>query len=167
MKKLAIIFLLSLFLLLPACYASLPEPMQTWTENGDEYPDRGDIEEFYVAITGIKRGKDYQGKPVVIVTYEWTNKSPNAVSWDAAINARAYQGGISLNEALLEEDDEIEEYKYVKPGITQTLKIAYKIRNDSEIEVEVEGYYSEYDKVAKTFDLPSGTENLTIRNTWG
>ncbi|MBP3223618.1 MAG: DUF5067 domain-containing protein [Actinomycetaceae bacterium] len=91
---------------------------------------------------GVK-AKDYEGKDAFVVTYEWTNNSNEATNFEVALSAKAYQNGVELEKAILSSDDvNYYEFKDVKNGAKQTVKVAYKLTDDSDVEVEVKEFIS-------------------------
>lgn len=87
--------------------------------------------------------KDYMGKDAVLLTYEFTNNSSSAISFDAALQDSVYQDGIGLETAILEDDTDWLVDVEIKPGITKEVKKAYVLRNNSsDVEIEVSELFS-------------------------
>lgn len=107
-------------------------------------------------ISGAKLCKDWNGKDAVLITYEFTNNSSSSISFDVALDARAYQDGIGLETAILESDDTDYLDVDIKPGVTKSVNKAYILRDTTTpIEVEVSELFSFSDeKIVTTLNLP-------------
>ena len=119
--------------------------------------DEGDLGDYHVKILDAETGlKDYDGNPVIGVKYEYTNNGEENMMFDAAVNAQAFQDGVQLEFAFMDEfSDEYENSsKEVKPGTTLTCEMYYALTSDSEVEVEVYELISFGDaKLTKTFSV--------------
>lgn len=95
------------------------------------------VGDYTCVVKGAEVCKDWADKDAVLITYEFTNNSDSAVSFDVALDARAYQGGIGLETAILDDDTDILDVD-IKPGVTKEVKKAYVLRDTStEIEIEI------------------------------
>lgn len=112
------------------------------------------IGDFKCVVKGAKLCKDLTGKDAVLITYEFTNNSDSAVSFDVALDARAYQDGVGLETAILDEDTDYLDVD-IKPGVTKEVKKAYNLRDTStEIEIEVSELISfSDDKIVTTVEI--------------
>lgn len=118
------------------------------------------IGKYAVEIDSCRLAKDYEGKPVVIVKYLFTNVADdNAVSFMVAFDDAVYQGGVGLNSAYFLKDSakysSDNQTKEIKKGATLEVEVAYEL-NDSEtdVEVEVKELFSFDNKViTKTFTI--------------
>ena len=119
--------------------------------------DEGDLGDYHVKILDAETGlKDYDGNPVIGVKYEYTNNGEENMMFDVAVNAQAFQDGVQLELAFMDEfSDEYENSsKEVKPGTTLTCEMYYALTSDSEVEVEVSELISFGDaKLTKTFSV--------------
>ena len=122
-----------------------------------ETTDEGDLGDYHVKILDAETGlKDYDGNRVIGVKYEYTNNGDENMMFDVAVNAQAFQDGVQLELAFMDEfSDEYENSsKEVKPGTTLTCEMYYALTSDSEVEVEVSELISFGDaKLTKTFTL--------------
>ena len=105
------------------------------------------------AETGLT---DYEGNPVIGVKYEYTNNGEENMMFEIAVNAQAFQDGVQLETAILDETSA--EYdnsmKEIKTGTTVTCEVYYKLTSESDVEVEVTELISLDDaKLEKTFTL--------------
>lgn len=95
------------------------------------------VGDYTCVVKGAEVCKDWEDKDAVLITYEFTNNSDSAISFDVALDARAYQGGIGLETAILDDDTDILDVD-IKPGVTKEVKKAYVLRDTStEIEIEI------------------------------
>ena len=112
------------------------------------------IGDYKCVVKGAKLCKDLTGKDAVLITYEFTNNSDSAVSFDVALDARAYQDGVGLETAILDEDTDYLDVD-IKPGVTKEVKKAYNLRDTStEIEIEASELISfSNDKIVTTVEI--------------
>lgn len=112
------------------------------------------VGDYKCVVKGAKLCKDWTGKDAVLITYEFTNNSDSAVSFDVALDARAYQDGVGLETAILDEDTDYLDVD-IKPGVTKEVKKAYNLRDTStEIEIEVSELISfSDDKIVTTVEI--------------
>ena len=108
----------------------------------------GDLSESHVKIVSVvKEGTDIDGKPTVVVTYEWTNKSDENQSFMALMHSDVFQNGNQLKSALITDDsagsyDANSELQNLQPGATGTVTQAFVLKDDSELTVEVSDIFS-------------------------
>lgn len=126
------------------------------TEAGQE----GVLGDYIVEIDSCRMAKDYEGKPVVIVKYIFTNVSDeNPAAFLYTLDAAVYQSGVGLNESYFLDDsadyNSGNQTKEIKAGATIEVEVAYELNDTTtDIEVEVSEFISWTDaKVAKTFSL--------------
>lgn len=95
------------------------------------------VGDYTCVVKGAEVCKDWADKDAVLITYEFTNNSDSAISFDVALDAKAYQDGIGLETAILDDDTDILDVD-IKPGVTKEVKKAYVLRDTStEIEIEI------------------------------
>lgn len=117
------------------------------------------VGEYSVEIKDARITKTYDDKPVIVVTYGFTNNAENAVSFSTAFEANAYQGGIGLNESFgVDSDDPYttdNQYKEIKTGATLDVEVAYELNDtETDVDVEVEEFLGwTDDQVTKTFTI--------------
>lgn len=121
----------------------------TSEQNENAQPaEKAEIDTDYpITIDSANVGTDSLGKKVIIVTYTWTNNSDKAVSFEVALDAKAYQNGIELPVDVFMDDAESYDFRDVKPGTTSTINVAYELADTSEVEVEVKELFSLNDDV--------------------
>lgn len=117
------------------------------------------LDDVNIEIKSCRLAEDYSGKPVVIVTYAYTNYSDDAQSFTVAVQDEVYQDGVGLNGAYILDDSANysadNQSKEVKKGTTLDVEVAYELNDTTtNIEVEVKPFFSFKDVVVKkTFSL--------------
>lgn len=130
----------------------------TKLEDADDENDSATLEESEVSIEDAKVLEAGGGK-IVIVSYEFTNKSDNEESFSSLMRSDAYQDGMSISRALI--SDAIDGFdpnstaERIKPGKTITVQEAYTLVSDTApVEIIVEEFHSQSGvRVLKTFNL--------------
>lgn len=122
--------------------------------------DTTSLGQYSVEIKSCRIAKDYEGDPVVIVLYGFTNvSSEESGSFMFCFDDVVYQNGVGLNKAILV--DESANYsadnqtKEIKKGATLDVEVAYELNDTTtDIEVEVKELFSFDDKtLTKTFSI--------------
>lgn len=95
--------------------------------------------DFAVTIEGSSFANDYEGKPVIVVTFGFTNNSDQAENFMFSINAQAFQGGIELDDMAIGVDgvDSSLSMADIQPGVTVSVQQSFLLRDDSTVSVEV------------------------------
>lgn len=119
----------------------------------------GKLGSYSVDIKNARLTKDYEGKPVVVITYGFTNNASEPAAFWLTIEDRVYQNGVGLEKAYVlangDPYDEANQNKEIKSGVSIDVDVAY-VLNDSttDIDVEVKEYMSfSDDTVTKSFSL--------------
>jgi ABC-type transport system substrate-binding protein len=116
-------------------------------------PSKGDLGDYYVEIGDARIVQDYSGNNAIAVTFNFTNNSDDATSFDASIYPTLYQDGVQLDIAFVSDLDSKADNK-IKPGTSITVEQAYELTSDSDVEVDVEELFSfSDDELTKTFVL--------------
>ncbi|MCM1286570.1 MAG: DUF5067 domain-containing protein [Acetobacter sp.] len=112
-------------------------------KNDDTVLEGDVIGDYKCVVKSAEICKDYSGKDAVLITYEFTNNSKDATSFDVALSAKPYQDGVGLETAiLLDEDTDLLDVE-IKSGVTKEVKKAYVLRDTStELEVEISELFS-------------------------
>ena len=114
-----------------------------------------------VEIKDCRLAKDYEGNPVVIVTYGYTNYSDRPTSFMAAVDDGVFQDGVGLNETIFLEDaanySSDNQLKEIKKGASLDVEVAYDLNDtQTDVVVEVREYFSLKETVVtKTFQIAS------------
>lgn len=124
-------------------------------DNGKYSTDDNILGDFACTVKGATLTKDYKGKDAVIITYEFTNNSDKAASFDTSLMDSVYQNGIGLETAILiDEDTDVWDVE-IKPGITKETKKAYVLNDTaSPLEIEITEFLSwDDDKIVTNVEL--------------
>lgn len=121
----------------------------------------GDLEGVHVQIvSAILSGNDHEGKPTVLVTYQWTNDTDKNNSFMALASPKAFQNGTELETAVyMDQPDGYDANSYtaeVQPGATATVTLGYVLQDQSDVTIDVTALFSVSnadDKVTHTFAL--------------
>lgn len=114
---------------------------------------------YSVVISSCRLAEDYEGKPIVIVKYSFTNNSDDATAFWTALDANVYQNDIGLNECILVDDSanysSDNQMKEIKKGATLYVEVAYELNDQTTpIDVEVQELFSFSDKkITKSFNI--------------
>ena len=104
-----------------------------------------------VEIKSTSMTQDYEGNPVVIVTYSWTNNSSEATTPMSSVTTKVFQDGIGLDGIYIvgsEDYDPDTTTTEVRPGTTIDVQEAFSLNNvTAPIEVEISEAY--------IWDIPS------------
>ena len=154
---LAVLFTL-LFVVLVFFFAALDEGgdavKSSNAETSDVTPVEGNkatAENLIVKIEKARFAKDFDKDPVIVVTYTLSNNTDDTLNFLWDFNAQAFQGGIELDDLVfgVDELDDSASSSDIKPGVTVTVEKAYKLRDESNVTVEVRKQFnfSNNDKV--------------------
>lgn len=117
----------------------------------------GVLGDYAVKITGYRLAKDYEGKDVIIIQYDFTNNGADAESAMFALTMTAFQDGIQLETAFMLDDSYQGDNssKDIKPGVTISCESAYELPNTtSPVEFEVSELFSfDSTSVVETFNI--------------
>lgn len=129
-------------------------------EASAEVQDNTNLGDYNVVIDSCRLAQDYEGKPVVIVKYIFTNvEDDNASAFFVALDENVYQNGVGLTESYFVADsanyDSDNQMKEIKKGASIEVECAYELNDTTtDIEVEVAEMFSFDDEiVTKTFSI--------------
>lgn len=139
---------------------NIQDSQQSQQENSEEVKAENNnssdnnLGDFNCTVKGAELTKDWTGAEAVLITYDFTNNSNDAISFDVALQADAYQDGVGLETAILDEDTDIWDVE-IKPGVTKEVKKAYVLRDTATpVEIEVSELISfSDDKITTTVEL--------------
>lgn len=109
-----------------------------------------------VVIDSYRLEESWDGKPVVIVKYKFTNNSSRPQSFSFTVEDAVFQNGVGLNECHSANNySNDNESKELKQGVTLDVEIAYYLNDTTTpIDVEVREYFDYSNKkVTKTFNI--------------
>ncbi|WP_302962494.1 DUF5067 domain-containing protein [uncultured Adlercreutzia sp.] len=114
---------------------------QADAQSGDAEPAAAQQAEaasdYAVTIDGCRVTEDYEGEPVAVVTYTFTNNSDEAQSFMVALHPQVFQNGVELSTAIGSDWDSEKYLSDVKPGSSATVEIGYELEDASDVTVEV------------------------------
>lgn len=128
------------------------------TDSKNETAD-GNLGEYSVKIKSCRLAKDYEGKDIVIVNYEFTNNSEDNASFTFAISDKVFQNGVGLNKCYTASESakysSDNQSKDIKKGTSLDVEVAYNLNdNTTPIEVECSELISfSNDKITKKFNI--------------
>lgn len=93
---------------------------------------------YIIKYTGHAVGTDYEGKPCLIVYYDFTNNSDENASSAASVFMKAFQNGVQCDTAIfMEENEALGNYlTEVQPGATINTAQCYSISDMSQVTLE-------------------------------
>lgn len=112
--------------------------------------------DYEVTIDDATVSEDYEGNPVVVVSFSWVNNSEDATSADVALYTQCFQNGVELEQAYVVDGmDDQSSMNDVKPGSGTDFQKAYLIEDESDVTVEVTEFISLDDTILaeKTFSI--------------
>ena len=119
--------------------------------------DKGKVGDFEVAILSAALAKTYDGKPAVVVTYEWTNGSAKAAMFLTSVMPKVFQDGVECSVTILDLKSKIDinaQMKQIKPKIKQKVYCAYALSDKTKpIQVEVGDLFSFDDTIKVVRDF--------------
>lgn len=122
--------------------------------------DETALGDYTVEIDSCRLAKDYEGKPVAIVKYIFTNvNDDDPTAFFIAFEDAAYQNGVGLNKAYFLKDSAKysadNQTKEIKKGASIDVEVAYELNDKTtDLEVEVKELFSFSDKtLTKTFSI--------------
>lgn len=108
------------------------------TQSDGNVIDGNTIGDYGCVVKSATVCKDWTDKDAVLITYEFTNNSSDSISFDVALDAKAFQDGVGLETAILDSDETDYLDVEIKPGVTKEVKKAYVLRDTStDVEIEI------------------------------
>lgn len=123
--------------------------------NGNADGTQGNLGEYNVEILSCRIAQDYEGRPVVIVKYNFKNVADDdATSFMMSVTDKAYQNGMELETCYSVDDsanyDSGKQSTDIKKGASIEVEVAYKLLDTTaDVEIEVEESFSFVDKCVK------------------
>ena len=166
MKKFITAFLaliLALSLILCGCAPSdkndSSNTNQTPPTEDVESPDPTDSQhtndESPVILLNKELAKDYEGKDVLVLTFEWTNLTDENTYFSLDVNVKCFQDGVALESAIMIDDTypTAKAITEVKPGGTIEVAEAFILSNmESVVEIEVSPLFTFNDEELYMYD---------------
>lgn len=105
-----------------------------------EEPSTSDVA---VTIGGASFSEDYEGAPVIVVDFEFTNGSEETTNFMTSTQPQAFQGGVELDSyAYVEDIDSGATMTDLKPGASISVQVPFTLRDESPVTVEVSELFS-------------------------
>lgn len=120
---------------------------------------KANLGDYGIEIKSCRLAEDYEGKPVAIITYGFTNNADESASFTFAFDDQVYQNGVGLNKSYVLDDsanyDDANQSKEIKKGAVLDVDVAYELNDTTtDLEVEVKEWISFNDSVVKkTFTI--------------
>ncbi len=115
--------------------------------------------DYQVEIKSSRMTTDYEGKKVIVITYNYTNNSDSATAFDIALTYKAYQDGVELEKAFMLKDGDSynsdNQGKSLKKGVSLDIEVPYELNDETtDVVTEVSQLISFDDKtISKTFKI--------------
>lgn len=110
------------------------------SETTDESVSAEEVQaEYDVTIDGCTKDVDYEGNPVVVIDFTFTNNSEETTSMSEAVYPQVFQDGVECEMGISDTVDTSAYMSDVKPGASIPVKLVYNISSDSDVEVDVSG----------------------------
>lgn len=148
----------TLALSLGACGASSGSSNQDQGQSSEpEAAQKAPESSVAVTIDGVTTTTDYEGKPCAVVSYTFTNvSSDEARAFSTSTYQEVYQGGVQCDVTMATDGsaDGQSSLTKVKAGNSVSVKIAYELKDNSDLEVNVYPMdFSGNPLASKTFTL--------------
>lgn len=96
--------------------------------------------EYSFEIAGSSISADYNGDPVLVVEYNFTNNSDDAISFMIACQDTAFQNGIECDSTVIgcDDYDSKEQMNEIQPGTTYAVHVGYHLQDTtSPVDIEI------------------------------
>ena len=129
------------------------------SENANQNENGSNLGNYNIVIKSCRLAEDYEGKPIAIITYSFTNNDKDPANFSFAFECNVYQDGIGLNECYFASEEanysSDNQLKDIKQGATIDVEVAYVLNDTTtDLEVEVSELISLSEKtVKKTFTI--------------
>ena len=167
MKKVLALMMLVLLLMatLCSCFDSTDtqnqgsESASGTTGQSASTSSKSNLGNYNVVIESCRLAEDYEGDPIAIVKFKFTNNDDDPAAFWIALDCNAYQNDIGLNECYFVDDSanysSDNQMKEIRKGASLSVEVAYELNDTTtDIEVEVSELISFSDKkITKTFSI--------------
>ena len=145
--------------------AASGETAETPDETDPRHAVMGLVGASYVNIKQAQLTRDNSGRPAVVFTYTWTNRSDRIATSVYSVSEMAFQDGIELEYASISDTsvyNPATSFKRLKPGASIDIQAAFVLWDEtSNVEFEVseyENYSGQGEIVYREFLLPEMEE---------
>ena len=121
--------------------------------------DNETLGDYTVTIDSCRLAEDWDGNPIAIVKYTFTNNSDEASSFNVAFTDSAYQDGVEMEHCYFADESanysDDNQSKKIKSDTSIEVEVAYTLNDTTtDIQVELEEFISFNDKIiTKTFKI--------------
>lgn len=114
--------------------------------------------DFEVKLKDSFATDDSEGKPVLVVTYEFKNTSDKKASWMIVVDDTALQDGIGLNKTYtsygIDDYNSDNQQKEIMPGKTLEVQEAYYLNDETtQVEIQIAPSFAWEDEIYETFKI--------------
>lgn len=111
--------------------------------------------EFAFEIVSTSMSTDYEGKPVLVVEYNFTNNSEEATSFTFACQDKAFQNGVECDSSVIgcEDVDTQMQLNDIQPGTTYTLKVGYHAEAGSPVDIQITSMFGDKTYLEQTVEI--------------
>ena len=158
-KFIAMILVIAMFFMFAVASSETPQDQGTGDAAQSSTASKNNLGDYNIGIKSCRLAKDFEGNPVVIVKYVFTNNSSDPKAFLYTVDCSVFQNGVGLNEAYILADSANysadNQTKEIKPGVSIEVEVAYDL-NDTETKIDIEvteffGFTN--DKVIKSFNI--------------
>lgn len=161
---------LSLFITVCIIFAFVFMATASGSDSGENVEQKGEsassdnanektLGDYEVEIKSSRMTTDYEGKKVIVITYNYKNNSDTATAFDVALDYKAFQDGVELQKAYILRDgdnyNEDNQTKSLKKGVSLDIEVPYELNDETtDVITEVSQFLSFDEKtISKTFTI--------------
>lgn len=120
----------------------------------DDIAQGSALENFDCTVKNTEITTDGNGADIIIVTYEFTNNSDTATSFDYALRTIAYQDGAQLEPAINVDNNLIYDAEEINPDKTKIVEKAYLLNDTTTtVDIEISELFLSESKTITTIEL--------------
>ena len=129
---------------------------ETTKATTEKTEDKND--DYAIEILSSSIEENYDGSDVLVIEYSWTNNSKKETSFTFAFNDKVYQNGIECSSLGVMMDDVSagDGLVDIKPGVTNTIKIGYKLQDKTNAAVEIKDIIKNHYYLNAVIELEDG-----------
>lgn len=115
-------------------------------------------EQSCVSINSYAISKDYNGNPVLVIEYAFTNIEDEPKSFTFSVQDSVFQNGVECSSTVFgcDEVDSQQQMNDVQPGFTYNLKVAYALQDMTTATVVVTDLWGSETFIEQAIDLGGG-----------
>ena len=111
-----------------------------------------------IKVASWKLSKDYNGKDVLVIEYEWTNTETEAANFMTTFTDTVYQNGVECSSTVIgcDDVDAQKQMNDVKPGVTYNIAVGYLLQDKTDANVVVKKLFGD-EVINETVELGGGS----------